>query len=469
MVPETFHCIKEGNRSRAIHKLEHEGRTVMDPEEIITIMQQWYEKTAERLVPQAETLYEFLERHDVELPQIDDDQKAMLEEEFTPQEVKQAIQEANEISAPGPSGQTIVFFKLLYLAIPTVMTAALNQLVFVPHLQEADDYRWIRHRKVVYIPKVPQPSTPSDYRPLSMLEVLYKIPSRILAARLSRILPTVIGPHQHGFMAQRGIQEPSLLATHLIQDAAHYSKPLQLVSFDMEKAFDRVGHQIIVQALRAFGVPEIMIMAIQHYTLVGFAYVEVNGRAGILITIKTGSGQGDPLSSILFLIATEPLNRILATGFQDLMYRTEEGVVVGPLLYADDNLTPMALTEAEQLQPVLSLYDEYTGVSGLNINIAKTTALCINSPDQLCEGLRHMGMTTPDNAKHLGIFLGKTMDSTVEVTMANIEPKLVKRRILATTPPTDVLHRATLVTTALIPVYNHVFMALPIEPKHTEP
>jgi hypothetical protein len=68
-----------------------------------------------------------------------------------------------------------------------------------------------------------------------------------------------------------------------------------------------------------------------------------------------------------------------------------------------------------------------------------------------------MGMTTPDNAKHLGIFLGRTMDSTVEVTMANIEPKLVKRRILATTPPTDVLHRATLVTTALIPVYNHVF------------
>jgi hypothetical protein len=60
------------------------------------------------------------------------------------------------------------------------------------------------------------------------------------------------------------------------------------------------------------------------------------------------------------------------------------------------------------------------------------------------------------------------MDSTVEVTMAAIEPKLVKRRILATTPPTDVLHRATLVTTALIPVYNHVFMALPVEPRHTE-
>ncbi len=112
-------------------------------------------------------------------------------------------------------------------------------------------------------------------------------------------------------MAQLGIQKPSLFVTHLFQDANHYQKALQLVSFDMEKAFNRVGHHIIVQALRAYGVPEIMIMAVQHYTLVGFAYVEVNGWAGILLIIRTGSGQGDPLSSILFLIATEPLNRPL--------------------------------------------------------------------------------------------------------------------------------------------------------------
>jgi hypothetical protein len=146
--------------------------------------------------------------------------------------------------------------------MPNMMTRALNQLVFLPRLSEDEQLRWVQHRKVIYIPKIPLPSAPSDYRPLSMLEVLYKIPSRILAARLNRILPTIIGPHQHGFMTQKGIQEPSLLATHLIQDATHYQKPLQLVSFDMEKAFDRVGHAIITQALRAFGVPEIMVQAI---------------------------------------------------------------------------------------------------------------------------------------------------------------------------------------------------------------
>jgi Na+/phosphate symporter len=70
--------------------------------------------------------------------------------------------------------------------------------------------------------------------------------------------------------------------------------------------------------------------------------------------------------------------------------------------------------------------------------------------------------------KHLGIQLGKTIGSTIQETLANIEPKLVKRRILAITLPTDLLHRATLIITAFLPVYSHVFMTLHVEPNHTE-
>jgi hypothetical protein len=50
--------------------------------------------------------------------------------------------------------------------------------------------------------------------------------------------------------------------------------------------------------------------------------------------------------------------------------------------------------------------------------------------------------------------------------MAAIDPKTIERRILATTPPTDILHRALLVNLAFTPIYNHVFMALPISSNH---
>ena len=138
---------------------------------------------------------------------------------------------------------------------------------------------------------------------------------------------------------------------------------LQLVSFDIEKAFDRIGHAVIIQALRLFGVPERTILALTNLTLTGMARVEVNGKQGILITIKTGSGQGDPLSSILFLIGSEPLNMIIASKFLEIMYKTEENITVGPILFADDNIAPLKLENADDLDPILNVYNRYTGVS----------------------------------------------------------------------------------------------------------
>ncbi len=139
---------------------------------------------------------------------------------------------------------------------------------------------------------------------------------------------------------------------------------------------------------------------------------------------------------------------------------------VGPILFADDNLNPLALRSADDIQPIIDLYNQYTTVSGLNINIRKTTALCINTSPEITQGLNQKGIETPEVCKHLGIYLGKTIERTIEETMRNTEAKRIKRRILATTPPTDLLHRAFLINTALIPIYNHIFMALPTQEDH---
>jgi hypothetical protein len=375
---------------------------------------------------QIETLSDFLQDQQLELPQISPEHQDMLEEEITPSEVEDAINEAKEMSAPGPSGHTITLYKLLFQEIPSIFTAAINQLVFNHELATHHSFQWIKHRKVIYIPKKPNPLAPGDFCPLSMLEVLYKIPSRIIAQRLTRTLPTIIGDHQHGFMAGKGIQEPSLLATHLIQNAQQTERPLQLISVDIEKAFDRLSHTIIVQALRAFGVPELLIQALRNYVLVGMARVEVNGRKGILITVRTGSGQGDPLSSILFLIGWEPLNRLIVTKFAEIMYTTAEGITVGSILFADDNLSPTKLRSIDQLEPLLAIYDRYTGVSGLNINVRKSSALCINTAPSLVQDLQNRGFTTPTSMRHLGIELAGTIEDTVRETIQKIDLKAVK-------------------------------------------
>jgi hypothetical protein len=241
------------------------------------------------------------------------------------------------------------------------------------------------------------------------------------------------------------------------------------VSLDIEKAFDRIGHKIIVQALRAFGVRELLIQALRKYTLISYAKDEVNGRRGILITIKTGSGQGDPLSSILFLIGSELLNRLIANCFPHLMYFTREGITVGPIIFADDNLSPLSLTNAEQINPILALYNRYTGVSGLNINVCKSTILFVNCTTELTSDLQTKGFSTPHTIRHLGLELVPTIQTTIKEILNKIDLKAAKHRILATAPSKDILHKATLIYSALTPLCNHVLMALPATEKDLQP
>ena len=109
---------------------------------------------------------------------------------------------------------------------------------------------------------------------------------------------------------------------------------------------------------------------------------------------------------------------------------------------------------ADDIIPVQNLYKEYSAVSGLNINVKKSVALCINTPQAIQDGLNHIGIKTPETMTHLGIELGKTMEVTIEATLNKIQPKAIRRRILATTPPTDLLHRSRQINQALTPIYN---------------
>ncbi len=66
-------------------------------------------------------------------------------------------------------------------------------------------------------------------------------------------------------------------------------------------------------------------------------------------------------------------------------------------------------------------------------------------------------------AADLHLALQRQMDKAANASAKKRQRKRIKRRILATTPPTDLLHRALLINTALIPIYNHIFMALPTQ------
>jgi hypothetical protein len=67
----SFYSVKEKQPSRTIKEIQHNGQSVTEPEEIIKILQDWYESTASREWGQVETLTDMINELQLDLPQID--------------------------------------------------------------------------------------------------------------------------------------------------------------------------------------------------------------------------------------------------------------------------------------------------------------------------------------------------------------------------------------------------------------
>jgi hypothetical protein len=326
---------------------------------------------------------------------------------FTSEEIRSALFQMHPTKAPGPDGMNAMFYQKFWHIVGDDVTNAVLEF-----LHSGKMLKSVNFTHITLIPKIPSPELMTQFRPISLCNVLYKIISKVLANRLKTVLDHIISDNQSAFVPGRLITDNILVAF----EALHYMKTKRkgrsthmAVKLDMSKAYDRVEWNFLENMMMKLGFDQRWVnLIMQCLTSVSYS-VMLNGEPTGYIKPTRGIHQGDPLSPYLFLICAEGLTALLQqaerSGIVQGLSICRGGPQISHLFFADDSLL-FCRANMIECQNLLAILDTYEQASGQKLNHEKTSLFFSTNthPDlrhSICTLLRTS--STGDLGKYLGL------------------------------------------------------------------
>lgn len=411
-------CSRNKIKSTMNKLIKQDGTETENQEEILKEQRYFYnELYTKRGVKSHREKEKYLET--ICTPTLTEKEKKEAEGMLDINELTKSMKSFKPCKSPGNDGITSEFYKKFWGIIGKHLLEALNSGYHNGKLSVSQ-----RQAVITLLDKGKDRLLLKNWRPISMLNVDYKIGSKAIAERIKIFLPKLIHSNQVGYISGRQITSN----IRSISDILHYTKmkniPGILMNLDFEKAFDSVDWEFLKLTMKKFNFGDTLIRWITTFYEDISSCVINNGWTSGYFKLGRGVRQGDPLSPYLFILVTEILacNIRQDKNIKGIELNNEEAKL---LQFADDtNGIVDDIKSGKYFLKVVEAFGEY---SGLKLNKEKTEAIWLGS--------QRNNTTTPlgikwskDPIKTLGVYFSYNEKACEKL---NFEDKLHKcERIL---------------------------------------
>ena len=331
------------------------------------------------------------------LPKLSDVQRTQCEGLMTENELLKSIKYFKNNKTPGTDGLTAEFYKFFWQDIKHVLLASINYALTYGKLSVEQ-----RRGIISLLPKKDKDRLYlKNWRPITLLNVDYKILAKALGNRINSFLPSLIDEDQTGYVKNRFIGNN----IRIIEDILMYTKlskvPGILLAIDFEKAFDSLRWDFLEKCLQTFNFSQ------NFRSYINVLYCEIsaavlnNGHMSHWFAPERGVRQGCPLSPYLFILAVETLSSAIRN--TDVIRVDQvDGCEIKITQLADD--TTCFVKDKVSLRHLLSVFKQFELCAGLKMNVDKTKAKVLDPEAMPHDNL--FGLDWTEEAIHtLGVSL----------------------------------------------------------------
>ena len=367
-----FQLVANGrHRKTRIFQLEQDEGTIVGHDNLKTYITEYYKNL---FGEPEQNDFSLNEDTTEDIPQVSQIENEFLCDEFSEKEIRDAVFQMEHNKSPGPDGFPAEFYQFFWETV----TADLIQLFVEFHRGELPLHS-LNFGVITLLPKKEDATKVQQYRPICLLNVSFKIFTKVLTNRLSIVAQKIIRPSQTAFIPGRHILEGVVILHETIHEMHKKKKNGVILKLDFEKAYDKVKWPFLQQVLRMKGFSTTWCAWINQVITKGSVAIKVNDDVGHYFQTRKGVRQGDPLSPILFNIVVDMLAILIERAKENQQFKgvvphlIDDGLSI--LQYADDTILFMEhnLEQAKNLKLLLCAFEQ---LSGLKINFHKSELFC---------------------------------------------------------------------------------------------